>query len=93
MPMMPYEPILQASSVGLPEVTGIAALAGVVVAGSFGLVALERKYIAQERKDAAQERREERQVREREAEAKLRLAEVTEKTLSTLQQLIKTGGP
>lgn len=75
MPMMPF---LQA----LPSVESETTLAGVVVAGSFGLVYTVLK-------SSAAERAEERKVREKEAEAKRLSSAALERALETLQNVAR----
>lgn len=89
MPMMNLEPFLQVAST--PEITSGLALAGLVVAGSFGLMYAERRSIAEERKTLTEERKDERRVRELEARASLANATATEKALHALQEAIREG--
>ena len=90
MPMMSLDPFLQVAT-STPEITTGLALAGLVVTGSFALLALERKYSAAERKTQAEERADERRVREIEAKAALANASATEKALAALQDSIRGG--
>ena len=78
---MPLEPVILASSLGPTEITGLAALSGLVVGGSFGLVYFVLK-------QAATERAAERAVREREAEAQRVSAEASKTSAEALRMAI-----